>query len=72
VPLCLLCIGPNWFRMREMDFFYVQCHWFMVISEPEVRSSGRVNNAAFTVSPDSVGVCAYNVVWITVVQDTAN
>jgi hypothetical protein len=55
-----------------MYFLYVQCHWFMAIPVPEVRPSGRVNNAAFTVSPDSGGGYAYKVVWITVVQDRAN
>jgi len=46
----------------------------MAIPDPEVRSSGRVNNAAFTVPPDRGrgGTYAYNVVWITVVQDRTN
>ena len=30
-----------------MYLLYVQRHVFMAIFDPEVRSSGRVNNAAF-------------------------
>jgi hypothetical protein len=52
----------------------------MAISDPEIKYSGRVNNAAFTIPIDLTsglgggggGCHAYNVIWITVVQDMAN
>ena len=60
-----------------MYLLYVQRHWFMAISDPEVRSSGRVNNAVFTVlriggRGMGGGSYTYNAVWITVVRDRAN
>jgi hypothetical protein len=56
-----------------MYLLYVQRHCFMAISDPEVRSSGRVNNAVFTVLRiGGGGSYTYNAVWITVVQDRAN
>jgi hypothetical protein len=35
-----------------MYLSHVQPHWFVAISDPEIKYSGRVNNAAFTVPID--------------------